>query len=102
MPVQDEGRFLISVKTPLGSSISYTEEKLKEIEEVLKQEKDIAGYFVTVGADQSKQVSKASFLVRMVPWEERDIAQVDMIQKLRIELAGLSGGEDFPFSDAHG
>ncbi len=96
MPVQDEGRFLISVKTPLGSSISYTEEKLIEIEKVLEQEKDIAGYFVTVGADQSKQVSKASFLVRMVPWEERDIAQVDMIQKLRIELAGLAGVKTFP------
>jgi HAE1 family hydrophobic/amphiphilic exporter-1 len=96
MPVQDEGRFLISVKTPLGSSISYTEEKLIEIEKVLELEKDIAGYFVTVGADQSKQVSKASFLVRMVPWEERDIAQVDMIQKLRIKLAGIAGVKTFP------
>ena len=96
MPVQDEGRFLISVKTPLGSSISYTEEQLKKIEKVLEQQKDIAGYFVTVGADQSKQVSKASFLVRMVPWEDRDIAQVDMIQKLRIELAGLAGVKTFP------
>jgi HAE1 family hydrophobic/amphiphilic exporter-1 len=96
MPVQDEGRFLISVKTPLGSSISYTEEKLIAIENVLNQHEDIAGYFVTVGDDQSKQVSKASFLVRMVPWEERDIAQVDMIQKLRVELAGIAGVKTFP------
>ena len=35
MPVQDEGRFMISVKTPLGSSITYTEEKLKAIEKFL-------------------------------------------------------------------
>jgi len=96
MPVQDEGRFMVSVKTPLGSSINYTEEKLKEIEKVLEQQKDIAGYFVTIGADQSRQVSKASFLVRMVPWEERDIAQVDMIQKLRLELAGIAGVQAFP------
>jgi len=96
MPVQDEGRFLISVKTPLGSSINYTEEKLIEIEKVLEREKDIAGYFVTVGDDQSRQVSKASFLVRMVPWGERDIAQVDMIQKLRVELAGIAGVKTFP------
>ncbi len=96
MPVQDEGRFMVSVKTPLGSSINYTEEKLKEIEKVLEQQKDIAGYFVTIGADQSRQVSKASFLVRMVPWDERDIAQVDMIQKLRAELAGIAGVQAFP------
>jgi len=87
---------MISVKTPLGSSISYTEDKLKEIEKVLEQHKDIAGYFVTIGADQSRQVSKGSFLVRMVPWDERDIAQVDMIQKLRVELAGIAGVQAFP------
>ncbi len=96
MPVQDEGRFMISVKTPLGSSISYTEEKLKLIEAVLEQHKDIAGYFVTIGADQSRQVSKGSFLVRMVPWEERDIAQVDMVQQLRVELADIAGVQAFP------
>jgi len=96
MPVQDEGRFMISVKTPLGSSISYTEDKLKEIEKVLEKHKDIAGYFVTIGADQSRQVSKGSFLVRMVPWDEREITQIDMIQKLRLELAGIAGVQAFP------
>jgi len=96
MPVQDEGRFMISVKTPLGSSITYTEEKLKDIEKVLERHKDIASYFVTIGADQSRQVSKGSFLVRMVPWDERDIAQVDMIQKLRVELAEIAGVLAFP------
>lgn len=96
MPVQDEGRFIISVKTPLGSSISYTEEKLKAIEDVLAQHEDIAGYFVTIGADQSRQVSKGSFLVRMVPWGERDISQTEMIQKLREELSHLAGVQAFP------
>jgi len=96
MPVQDEGRFMISVKTPLGSSITYTEGKLKEIEAVLEREKDIAGYFVTIGADKSRQVSKGSFLVRMVPWDERDIAQVDMIQMLREKLVDIAGVQAFP------
>lgn len=96
MPVQDEGRFMISVKTPLGSSITYTEEKLKAIESVLAKHPDIAGYFVTIGADQSRQVSKASFLVRMAPWGERDISQEEMIQTLRVELSGIAGVQAFP------
>ncbi len=96
MPVQDEGRFIISVKAPLGSSIEYTEEKLKAIEAILDQHKEIASYFVTIGADQSRQVSKGSFLVRLVPWNERDIAQVDIIQQLRQELAGIAGVQAFP------
>jgi len=96
MPEQDEGRFIISVKAPLGSSINYTEEKIKEIEQVLAQHEDIASYFVTVGADRSRQVSKASFLVRMVTWEERDVSQVEMIQTLQRELAGIAGVQAFP------
>jgi len=96
MPEEDEGRFLISVKAPLGSSINYTEEKIKEIEKILGQDEDIASYFVTVGADRSRQVSSASFLVRMVTWEERDISQVEMIQKLQTELAEIAGVHAFP------
>ena len=96
MPVQDEGRFMISVKTPLGSSITYTEEKLKAIEKILEQNRDIAGYFVTIGADQSRQVSNGSFLVRMVPWEDREITQVEMIDKLRGDLTGIAGVHAFP------
>ncbi len=96
MPEQDEGRFIISVKTPLGSSIYYTEDKIREIEKILESDGDIDTYFVTVGADRSRQVSQASFLVKMVPWEQRDISQVEMIEKLRRELAGIAGVQAFP------
>lgn len=96
MPEQDEGRFIISVKAPLGSSINYTEEKIREIEDILAGNEDIASYFVTVGADRSRQVSKASFLVRMVSWDQRDISQVGMIQKLQTDLAGIAGVEAYP------
>jgi HAE1 family hydrophobic/amphiphilic exporter-1 len=96
MPEQDEGRFIISVKTPMGSSINYTEEKIREIEKVLASDEDIASYFATVGADRSRQVSKASFLVRMVSWEERDISQVEMIRKLQSDLSGIAGVQAFP------
>ncbi len=96
MPVQDEGRFLINIKTPLGSSISYTEEKLKAIEKILDRHSDIEGYFVTIGADRSRQVSKGSFLVKMVPWEKRDISQVELIEALRRELGDIAGVQAFP------
>ena len=96
MPEQDEGRFIISVKAPMGASINYTETKIKEIEKILAGDKDIASYFVTVGADRSRQVSKASFLVRMVNWDQREISQVGMIQKLQTELAGIAGVKAYP------
>ena len=96
MPEQDEGRFIISMKAPLGSSIHYTEDKIREIEAILKQDEDIETYFVTVGADRSRQVSNASFLVKMVHWDQRDISQVDKIEELRVELADIAGVQAFP------
>ena len=33
-PQADEGRFLVGIRTPLGSSIQYTESKLREVEEI--------------------------------------------------------------------
>jgi len=96
MPEQDEGRFIISVKAPMGASINYTEEKIKEIEDILAADEDIASYFVTVGADRSRQVSKASFLVRMVTWDQREITQVGMIRKLQGDLAGIAGVQAYP------
>ena len=35
-PTQDEGRFLINLRTPLGSAIEYTDGKLREVEELLQ------------------------------------------------------------------
>jgi HAE1 family hydrophobic/amphiphilic exporter-1 len=96
VPEEDEGRFIISVNTPLGSSVHYTEDKLQEVERVLEEEAAIASYFVTVGADRDRQVSKASFLVRMVDWEQRDISQLEMIHKLRMDLARIAGIQAFP------
>ncbi|MEN8166467.1 MAG: efflux RND transporter permease subunit, partial [Pseudomonadota bacterium] len=96
MPVQDEGRFLVSFKTPLGSSIEYTAEKLQAIERVLEQQPEIEGYFATVGTDQSRQVSKGSFIVRMSPWDQRAISQVELIERLRKDLAEIPGVQAFP------
>jgi HAE1 family hydrophobic/amphiphilic exporter-1 len=96
MPEEDEGRFIINVNAPLGSSIHYTENKLQEIEQILEQDENIADYFVTVGADRDRQVSKASFLVKMVDWDKRDISQVDMIRVLRTQLAGIAGVQAYP------
>ena len=41
MPEEDEGRFLIAVKAPLGSSIEYTESRIGVIEEILAEDPEV-------------------------------------------------------------
>jgi len=95
MPEEDDGRFVIALKTPLGSSIDYTVSKLQEVEAVLAEHPAITGSFATIGEDQAGQVSRANMIVKMARWEDRDISQIQLMNKLRVRLALIPGMEIF-------
>jgi len=96
MPEDDEGRFLITLKTPLGSSIKYTDAKLAQVEKVLAEIPEIAGYFATIGEDQAGQVNRASIMVRMARWEERILTQNQLMATLKTRFQNIPGLEAFP------
>ena len=95
MPEEDEGRFIVTVKAPLGSSIEYTESRLKEVDAVFADYSEIIGSFATIGEDQAGQVSRASILVRMASWEDRDISQAQLMARLRQRFLEIPGVEAF-------
>jgi len=95
MPEEDESRFIVTVKSPLGSSIDYTESRLKELEAVFADFPEIIGSFATIGEDQAGQVSRASILVRMARWEDRDISQAQLMASLRQRFLRIPGVEAF-------
>ncbi len=97
MPDEDKGHFLITLKTPLGSSIEYTNERLAKIEDVLKSHPDeIASYLSSIGTDATGQVSRGEISVRMTPLSERTIKQYEIIPILQKELAEIPGVLAFP------
>lgn len=96
MPEEDQGRFMVSSKVPLGSSIEYTNAKLAEVEKILASHKEIASNFSVIGLGQAGQVNQASSNVRMVPRDERTLSQQQLLVQLRKELAEISGVRAFP------
>jgi HAE1 family hydrophobic/amphiphilic exporter-1 len=96
LPQEDEGKFLISFKTPLGSSLTYTDGRLREIESVLKRDPDITSYFSTIGTGQTGQANKGDIFVRLKPREERSVHMYRVIDRLREELARIPGVQAFP------
>ena len=96
MPVQDEGRFLVNFKTPLGTGIEYADARLRDIEAVLARHPEIVGTFSTIGTDQTGQVNKGFADITMAPWNKRTITQQELIDVLRVELATIPGVEAFP------
>jgi len=95
MPVEDEGRFIVAIKAPLGSSIEYTESRIRQVEAVFPEYPEIIGSFATIGQDQARQVSRATIIVRMARWEDRDISQVALMDELRERFTEIPGVEVF-------
>lgn len=96
VPEEDEGIFLVIARTPLGSSVSYTDDRLRQIEAILAQEPAIDTYFTAVGLGQTGQANSASAFVRMVPRSQRDITQQELVAKLGDQLAQIPGVRAFP------
>jgi HAE1 family hydrophobic/amphiphilic exporter-1 len=97
VPEADEGRFVISFKTPLGSSLEYTNSRLELIEQVLaKYPDEIASYFTTIGLGQQGQVNQGNANVRLKDRRERKLSQQELVAKLRLDLEKIPGVRAFP------
>ncbi|MCB5190239.1 efflux RND transporter permease subunit [Methylobacillus arboreus] len=97
IPDSDEGRFMISFRTPLGSSIEYTNSRLKEIETILRRyDKQIASYFSSIGIGAQGQVNKGTVSIRLKDRRERSMSQQALIHAMRSELDRIPGVRAFP------
>jgi HAE1 family hydrophobic/amphiphilic exporter-1 len=90
-PEQDEGRFLVRLRAPLGSSIEYTDSRLRMVEAILDRHKEIVTEFALIGFGSAGQVNQGLVVVRMAPRQERTVRQQDLLPQLRKELATVPG-----------
>ncbi|SEO89621.1 efflux RND transporter permease subunit [Aquisalimonas asiatica] len=97
-PEEDEGQFLVSIQTPLGSSIDYTDEKLQAVEEVLGNQEGIYSYFTAIGLGDQGQVNDGISFVRLDPRDERELSQQEITAQVQGELAKISGVQAFASS----
>ncbi|MDP1541607.1 MAG: efflux RND transporter permease subunit [Polycyclovorans sp.] len=95
MPEEDEGQFLVILQTPLGSSIHYTEEKLRAVEEILGRQEGVRSYFITIGLGQRGQVNDGVAFVRLEPREQRRLSQQEITRAVQDAFAGLAGVRAF-------
>jgi HAE1 family hydrophobic/amphiphilic exporter-1 len=99
-PQADEGRFLVAIRAPLGSSITYTEGKLREVEAIVDRYPDVVTEFGVIGLGSAGQVNQATLVGRMRPKSERrkdgGLSQQEVIQFLRRDLAQITGARAFP------
>jgi len=95
MPKQDQGQFIVNFKTPLGSSLLYTEKRLIEIESVLQTTDGVAGVFSSIGTGEAAQVNEGRIVVGLSDIGERDQHMTEIMQNLSTKLNGIAGVQAF-------
>jgi len=97
VPESDESSFSITVKTPLGSNLEYTDSRLKMVEAVVASHKaEVASFFSTIGTGSRGQVNQGNVNVRLKPKEERSKSQQALIKELKKELDTIPGVRAIP------
>ena len=96
-PEEDEGQFTITVKTPVGTGIDYTIDRLSVVEGLLEEYKDIESYFTLMGSGiESQAVNIGVIYVRLTPSNIRRYKQYELIPILRERLNKIPGIKAFP------
>lgn len=95
-PAEDEGQFQITVRTPTGSSIEYSDERMRIVEKTVLAHPEIENIFATIGGGRAASVNQGLIYVNMQPREKRKVTQQEMIRILRDELGQIPGIVAFP------
>ena len=96
-PEEDEGQFTITVKTPVGTGIDYTNDRLSAVENLLEEYEDIESYFTIMGSGiESQAVNIGVVYVRLTPSNVRGYKQYEIIPILRERLNKIPGIKAFP------
>jgi len=73
VPPQDQSRLIIFMKTKAGSSLEYTQEKVREIENILMKQDELQRYFVAIGGFSGTESNTAFGYITLKPVGERPV-----------------------------
>ncbi len=98
VPPEDRGQIQIQLTAPEGSTLAYTDQYQRQVEQILAGIPEISNYTSTVGGGfggGGGRVNGGQIFVRFVDWSERKRSVQDIIEELRPKLAQVSGVQAF-------
>ncbi|MCC6870248.1 MAG: efflux RND transporter permease subunit [Burkholderiales bacterium] len=91
VPQQDEGFISLRLNTAVGSSLEYTDSKVRQVEAALKSFPEIALVMTTVGTDEGRNYARVN--LKLVDRENRRRSQFDLEKAIREKLRPIPGVE---------
>jgi HAE1 family hydrophobic/amphiphilic exporter-1 len=87
LPTDDQSGFEVTLRSPEGSTLEATSMLGERIATALHTLPGTKDTLVTVGGGQDQQVNAASIFVKLLPLEDRDVSQEELITQARALLA---------------
>jgi multidrug efflux pump subunit AcrB len=93
VPAQDQDLILIAGQSPPGSSLEATDIAAKALEEIVRSEPGVEGFFVSVGAGGpgGGQINSIFMPVALKPRGERDKGHLEIMESLRGKFKEVKG-----------
>jgi len=92
VPESDEGRTSFRITTPVGSSLAYTDAKVRQVEEVVRGYKEVAIMVANIGTGEGRNVGRVD--VRLVDRTQRPHLTVKEFEKqVRDKIRSMPGIE---------
>jgi HAE1 family hydrophobic/amphiphilic exporter-1 len=86
VPAQDQSMFLARIKTPIGSSIEFTSERMKQIEAIVMNHPETNRYYCAVGGFGGGEVNTGMMFVTLKPKNKRRLGQAELMDIFRKEF----------------
>lgn len=99
LPSSDTGEISVKIETDKGSKLESTYVIAREVEERLREFPEVDTIFASVGSAGTSLMGgsglndTATFYIKLVPKNERDISAVDMTERMRQSLTNIPGAK---------
>jgi hydrophobe/amphiphile efflux-1 (HAE1) family protein len=95
VPQDDRGYFMVSIRTPEGSTFAYQDRYQTEVERLLDETPDVRSYFsiVAISRGGPGKVNSGVMFVRLQPWGRRERTANEIVADLRVRATKVAGAD---------
>jgi len=90
LPAQESGEFMVSFEMPPGTGLDKTYAVGKQIDEMIRSQKEVTLASLTVGDYLGGQSNTAQMYVKLVPTKDRNVSTVQFKDRIRTMLKKFS------------
>ena len=91
VPKSDESRFIVRIEAPTGSTLQYTDEKMRKVEDLVLSLPEKEGVYSAIGTGSRQEVNKATLIVSLKDRSERKRSQREIMEEIRKRLREIPG-----------